>query len=328
MTAAQLARELEVSVRTIYRDVDALSESGVPIYAERGPHGGVRLVDGYRTRLTGLTDSEAEALFLSGLPGPAAELGLGTVVAAARLKVLAALPPELRTRASRISQRFHLDAPGWFQNSESAPHLQTLSTAVWEDRCVDVCYVRSDGRQVERQLEPLGLVLKGGVWYVVAGTTGEPRTYRVSRMESASLLDTRFVRPEDFDLGTYWTASIAAYESGVDRLAMVIRVRPDRLEALSEVIGVRAMAGAIPTGDPDPDGWTRLRLRMEWPEEAHGQLMRLGSDLEVIEPADLRLKMAETARAVLRRYAGEPASPRLEMAAAPHRPADRPRCGH
>ena len=289
-------------MRTIYRDVEALSESGVPIYAERGPHGGVRLVDGYRTRLTGLTDSEAEALFLSGLPGPAAELGLGTVVAAARLKVLAALPPELRTRASRISQRFHLDAPGWFQSSESAPHLQTLSTAVWEDRCLDVCYLRSDGRLVERQLEPLGLVLKGGVWYLVAGTTGQPRTYRVSRMESAVLLETRFVRPDDFDLGTYWTASIAAYETSVDRLEVVIRIRPDRMEALGEMVGDRAMASATPTGEPDPDGWTRLRLRMEWPDEAHRQLLRLGSDLEVIEPAELRLRITESARAILRRY--------------------------
>lgn len=301
LTAAQLAGELEVSVRTIYRDVEALSESGVPIYAERGPHGGVRLVDGYRTRLTGLTDSEAEALFLSGLPGPAAELGLGTVVAAARLKVLAALPPELRARASRISQRFHLDAPGWFQTSESAPHLQTLSTAVWEDRWLDICYLRSDGRQVERQLEPLGLVLKGGVWYLVAGTTA-PRTYRVSRMESASALEKRFVRPDDFDLGTYWTASTAAYESSVDRLEVTIRIRPDRMEALAEMVGDRAMASATPTGDEDADGWTHLQLRLEWPTEAHRQLLRLGSDVEVLKPAELRLRMADFARATLRRY--------------------------
>src|SRR5512141_906336 len=144
LTAEQLARELEVSVRTIYRDVDALSQAGVPIYAERGPLGGIRLVDGYRTPLTGLTDTEAETLFLSGLPGPAAELGLGTVVAAARLKVLAALPPELRARASRISQRFHPDAPGWFQASDSVPHLQTISTAVWEDRRINISYRRND----------------------------------------------------------------------------------------------------------------------------------------------------------------------------------------
>ena len=144
MTAGELAEELEVSVRTIYRDVEALAEAGVPIYAERGPHGGVRLVDGYRTRLTGLTADEAEAVFLSGLPGPAAELGLGTVVAAARLKVMAALPPELRTRAGRVAERFHLDAPGWFQSAEEIPHLALLASAVWEGQRVRMIYRRSE----------------------------------------------------------------------------------------------------------------------------------------------------------------------------------------
>ena len=155
MTAAELAEELEVSVRTIYRDVEALAEAGVPIYAERGPHGGVRLVDGYRTRLTGLTADEAEAVFLSGLPGPAAELGLGTVVAAARLKVMAALPPELRARASRVAERFHLDAPGWFHASESLPHLEVLAAAVWENRSIMMRYRRGErGGVVERHVDP------------------------------------------------------------------------------------------------------------------------------------------------------------------------------
>src|SRR6476661_6095881 len=188
LTAGELADELEVSVRTIHRDVDALSAAGVPIFAERGPHGGVRLVDGYRTRLTGMTADEAEALFLSGLPGPAAELGLGTVVAAARLKVLASLPVELRARAVRLVERFHLDAAAWFHAGEPVPHLGTLSEAVWEAQRVEIRYDRGD-KTVDRILEPLGLVLKAGVWYLVAGAEGQPRTYRVSRVSRLTTLD-------------------------------------------------------------------------------------------------------------------------------------------
>src|SRR5512143_4170325 len=145
LTAAELARELEVSVRTVHRDVEALAAAGVPVYAERGPHGGIRLVDGYRTRLTGMTGDEAEALFLAGIPGPAAELGLGTVVAAAQLKVLASLPPEPRTRASRLVERFHLDAGDWFRASQPVPHLAVLSDAVWSSTRIAIDYERSEG---------------------------------------------------------------------------------------------------------------------------------------------------------------------------------------
>src|SRR4051812_27445086 len=194
LTAAELARELEVSERTVFRDVEALGAAGIPIYAERGPHGGVRLVDGYRTRLTGMTQDEAGALFLSGLPGPAAELGLGTVMTAARLKVLAALPSELRARANRLVERFYLDAAVWFRGEEAVPHLPALAEAVWESRAVAIAYDRGD-EVSERTVEPLGLVLKAGIWYVVARRDGEIRTYRASRIQSLELQQERFERP-------------------------------------------------------------------------------------------------------------------------------------
>jgi predicted DNA-binding transcriptional regulator YafY len=193
LTAGELAQELEVSERTVHRDVEALSASGVPIYAERGAHGGIRLVDGYRTRLTGMTGDEAEALFLAGLPGPAAELGLGTVVAAAQLKVLASLPPELRARASRLVERFHLDAGEWFHANEAVPYLAPLSDAVWNATRIAIDYERGSG-PARRDIEPLGLVLKAGIWYVVAGTDGgQIRTYRISRVAAGRLRPRRLL---------------------------------------------------------------------------------------------------------------------------------------
>ncbi len=225
LTAAELAAELEVSERTIHRDVEALSASGIPIYADRGAHGGIRLVDGYRTRLTGMTGEEAEALFLAGLPGPAAELGLGTVVAAAQLKVLASLPTELRARASRLVERFHLDAGDWFRASQPVPHLGALSDAVWNATRIAIQYDRGEG-PARRLLEPLGLVLKAGTWYVVAAVDGQVRTYRVSRVVSVEPGTDRFERPEGFDLATYWTDSAAAFERDAPRIDVEVRVRP------------------------------------------------------------------------------------------------------
>ncbi len=303
VTAAVLAEELEVSERTIHRDVDALSAAGVPIYAERGPHGGIQLVDGYRTRLTGLTGDEAEALFLSGLPGPAAELGLGTVVAAARLKVLASLPTELRARASRLVERFHLDAASWFQASEAVPNLATLADAVWESRQVRISYRRGEAA-VDRVVNPLGVVLKGGVWYVVAAADGQIRTYRVRRIVRVEATGETFTRPADFDLPTHWRESIAAYERDTPRMEVTLRIDPRAIGRLVDVVGERAVREAtrLDTGD-DPDGWYRLRLSVDWPEEVPGRLVALGGAGEILEPTDVRDRAVELARLHLERHA-------------------------
>jgi predicted DNA-binding transcriptional regulator YafY len=302
MTAAELSRELEVSVRTIHRDVEALGAAGVPVYAERGPHGGIRLVDGYRTRLTGMTSDEAEALFLSGLPGPAAELGLGTVVAAAQLKVLAALPSELRGRATRLLERFHLDASGWFRAGEPVPHLAAIADCVWESRRLEIDYDRGD-RIVTRLLDPLGLVLKAGTWYLVAAHDEQLRTYRISRVRGSAALDERARRPGDFDLASYWAESIATYERESPRLEVTIRVRRDAGRWLEDVLDSTAIAGAVELDDPDPETWRRLRVTMEWPREVAGRLLAMGSALEVLEPPELRAEIAELAAAVMATYA-------------------------
>ena len=301
LTAAELAQELEVSVRTIHRDVEELSAAGVPIFAERGPLGGIRLVDGYRTRLTGMTADEAEALFLSGLSGPAAQLGLGTVVAAAQLKVMAALPPELRSRASRVVQRFHLDAAGWFQENEPVPHLETLSTGVWDGRAVAVGYDRGD-EVVERVLGPLGLVLKGGIWYVIALADGQIRTYRASRVVVATILDEPVDRPEGFDLAAYWAESSAAYERGTPSVLVEVRVREDQQWRINQVFGRGTVAAAERVDEDDHPGTVRLRLRLGYPNEAPGMLLAVGPNLEVIGPPEVREKVVMLATRIADRY--------------------------
>jgi predicted DNA-binding transcriptional regulator YafY len=304
LTAAELARELEVSERTIHRDVEALSASGVPIYAERGAQGGIRLVDGYRTRLTGMTGEEAEALFLAGMPGPAAELGLGTVVAGAQLKVLASLPPELRVRASRLVERFHLDAGDWFHRSQPVPHLGALSDAVWNATRIAIDYDRGEG-PTRRLLEPLGLVLKAGTWYVVAAVDGQIRTYRVSRVVGVEPSDDRFERPDGFDLARYWAESSEAYEREVARIEVVVRVRPDRLGILRDAVGNIALDAAEYFNEPDPEGWLRLRVRLDWPDEAPLTMLRAGPWVEVLGPPEVRARLAAAARAIAEHYEGD-----------------------
>ena len=307
MTADDLATALEVSVRSVYRDVDALSAAGVPIYAERGPGGGISLVDGYRTRLTGLTTQEAEALFLSGLPGPAAALGLGTVMTATRLKVLAALPPELRNRATRVSQRFHLDAPGWFQQADEVNHLEVLAAAVWDSRRLEIDYRRPGDEVVRRVIEPLGIVLKSGVWYLVARAGANIRTYRVSRVLAVRTLEHRFERPADFDLAAHWTESSGSYEREFQREIVTVTTTPEALAQVREILpGVVVRRWELTPGD---DGSIRLRLSFDWLDEVIGALFQLGALVEVIDPPELRVRMVEMAQALLGRYGATPGEP-------------------
>ncbi|WP_432816237.1 helix-turn-helix transcriptional regulator [Streptomyces vilmorinianum] len=303
MTAAQLADELEVSVRTVYRDVESLHAAGVPLYGDAGHSGGYRLLDGYRSRLTALYTGEAEALFLAGLPGAAAELGLGAHFADAQLKLRAALPAPLRDHVDRLRARFHIDAPGWYAEETEAPFLPQVAEAVRAGRVMEARYRRwKEPTDVDRRLEPYGLVLKAGRWYLVAGPG--PRTYRVDQILELRLTDEESEIPGDFSLTAYWTEHQAAFRARLHGGDALVRLSPDGARRLT---GEAARALAT-TGTPEPDGWTRATLPIESLAHAHDTFLALGADIEVLHPAELRDRITTTVTALAARYA--PSRPR------------------
>ena len=295
MTAQALADEFEVSVRTVYRDIDDLSAAGVPVYADRGRSGGFQLLDGYRTRLTGLTPVEAEALFLSGLPGPAADLGLGEAMAAARLKLLAALPEGRQDQAGRVAARFHLDPVAWYRNPERADLLPSLAESVWSCRRVRLRYDSWTG-VVERELEPLGVVLKGGAWYLVARAGGKARTYRVASIQALELTDEAFERP-GFDLAAYWTAWAKDFEARLYRGQATLRLSPEGLRRLSNLVPLAAEMAERTAGPPDEQGWVEAQVPVEIEslDHAAAEMLKLGEHAEVLAPPELRARMADIA---------------------------------
>lgn len=300
LTAETLAATFEVSVRTIYRDIEQLSAANVPVYADRGPGGGFQLLDGFRTKLTGLTESEAETLFVAGLPGPASQMGLADQLLSAQLKLTAALPERNRAGAQRIAQRFHLDPVDWFRSPASARLLPEIARALWSDSVIEVVYQRSD-RRVMRRLKPLGLVLKAGIWYLVAEVSQQLRTYRISNIVEIAVTHERFVRPKDFDLAHFWTESSRAYEVGLYRDKAVLRLSPrgfSRLELLGSAVAEAASESAQPT---NRDGWRRVEIPIESVEQAASDFFRLGAEVEVLKPRELRRRLAMAARSMARR---------------------------
>jgi predicted DNA-binding transcriptional regulator YafY len=300
-TAAELAAALEVSERTVYRDVEALLAAGVPLWTEQGRAGGIRLMAGWRTKLDGLTGREAAAIFAVGVPELLAELGLGSSLTAARAKVLAGLPAELREYASQIADRFHLDAPGWFQHVEETNQLTVVADAVASTRRLRIDYRRGD-TAVSRELNPLGLVVKAGVWYLVASLGEDVRTYRVARIQSAKILPEPFTRPTDFTLATWWAQASARFERSLLRETVHLKLSRHALKALRKVTDEDAAATAITTaGPPDAEGWREVELEVESLPVATTQLLSLGVGVEVVAPEALRTALAELGLAIAAR---------------------------
>ena len=298
-TAAALAEALEVSERTIHRDIDQLSAAGVPVIADRGRSGGFRLADGFRTQLTGLTPAEAETLFLSGLPAAAADLGLADVLTMARTKLMAALPQG--AHAERLATRFHLDATGWFRASDDIAQLPSVARAVWTERRIRFQYDTGTGI-APRQAAPLGVVLKAGIWYVVAQRGTSIRTYRVAKIHDVEVTDEAFARPPRFDLAAWWTRAARDYEASNYRGEASIRLS-ERGVAMVEMLGPYvANAAARTASKVDARGWVRCTIPIESVDFTVRELMRLGADVEVVAPAALRKALVEAVAATLARY--------------------------
>jgi len=303
LTAAELARRLEVSERTIHRDMDALSTAGVPVVAERGAGGGWALVEGYQTNLTGLNDAEVQSLFTAATPSRLlSDLSMDKAADAAHVKLLASLPAASRALAEYARQRIHVDPSGWGGADERATHLPAIQEAVWRGRRLFLAYARGCERpDAEMLVDPLGLVAKGGVWYLVASSDGGVRSYRVSRGRAARLSDEEAVRPEGFDLAAFWGESIARFKKEVPRYFATLR-------AHKSVLPVLYYAGRFSrveeASGPDAEGWSVVRMRFQFEEDACGLALGFGTKVEVLEPESLRAKVAEMAAGVVEFYEG------------------------
>ncbi|MCL2533232.1 MAG: YafY family transcriptional regulator [Nocardiaceae bacterium] len=291
-TAARLADQLGVSVRTVYRDVAALQAAGVPVWTESGPGGGIRLLDGWQSKLSGMTDAETSALMLLGIPGLADDLGLADVTARAESKLLGALPLPLRTGALLWRERLHIDAPGWFAKPSDTGELAAVATAVLEGRRLRIRY-RRGARETSRTLDPLGLVAKAGVWYLVARHRDRTLSYRVSRIDGAHILDEPARRPESFDLAAWWAASTAEFDRALLRFGCRVRLSPRAWRRLPSVVGEEA-AKVTPTGT-DENCWVTVDLMLEAEDVAVEQFVALGPGVEILEPGSLRTALREAA---------------------------------
>jgi predicted DNA-binding transcriptional regulator YafY len=300
LTARELAQKLEVCERTIHRDMEALCTAGVPVVAERGMNGGWMLMEGYRTNLTGLNDAETQTLFLLKPSQLLTDLGLNKASEAALIKLLASLPVLSRHSAEYARQRIHVDVTGWNREAESVPHLHTLQEAIWHERKIFFTYGQSAECLVERQADPLGLVAKGSVWYLVAAVEGDIRSYRVSRIQDVTVLDQPFVRPNDFDLAAHWEQSSQKFKAHVPRYQATARVHPSIFPRLRYA---GRFAHVEPTGHTDAEGWPHVSLRFDAEEMACEYALSFGPQLEILEPLALREKVIQMALSVVDFYA-------------------------
>lgn len=306
LTSRSLAERLEVSERTIHRDMESLSGAGIPVAAERGTGGGWSLLGQYRTNLTGMNEDEIQSLFVSQPPKLLADLNLVKASEGALLKLLAALPAIYQRGAERAQRRIYVDTAGWSRQDEAVPLLPVLQESIRSERKLRIIYQRGPGCDpVERKVDPLGLVAKGSAWYLVASVSGELRSYRISRVSRADLLDEPCAIPVDFDLATYWRQSTAAFKSSLPNYMATFRVAPEVFPRL-RFAGRFARVGDA--SEPDSQGWLKVSVGFDMEDIACEYALGFGSNLEVLDPPSLREKVLSAARDVVAFYSNKAAA--------------------
>lgn len=292
VSARRLASDLEVSTRTIYRDVDELSAAGIPIYCERGRNGGLRLLKDWTVQTPGFTLSDVNALLTAHDPEILKDIGLNLPLSDAQLKLLLALPSEVDRSAVLTSQRLLIDPVQWYRRRDRSEALTICAKAIWDNREITLGY-RSWKQDVERTVQPLGLVLKAGVWYLVARTGGNTRTYRVDNILSAKISETLFERPADFDLARVWRESVRRFEDDLKVMEAELELTNEGLRRLDRM-GAHVMEAAAQSRRPatQPD-WYNVNIPIESIENAVYEILALGRHARVIKPAQLRTKIAK-----------------------------------
>ena len=299
MTGEELAESLAVSKRTIYRDIEALNLSGVPIYTQDGRNGGVYLDKQYRISLNSLGREEIQSLFISATQGPINDIGLNHAMENALLKLLAALPLRYRDEAEQMRQRIHFDPSQWFYQRDVSQWMSQLLQATFSDRKLGLHYLRSNGTPLETIICPYGLVAKMDIWYLVAMTNeGDIRTFRVSRFTSLQILDETFQRSPTFDLATYWKENTSHYQESKPRYIVEVRVAPGNpgvVRYLQEAYGAQPQP-------PDHQGWMPLTLTLSAMQEARMVIMGMGNQIEIIKPSELRDEVRQWLKALQDHY--------------------------
>lgn len=285
-TAAALAEELDVSVRTIHRDVEALQMAGVPLFTTQGAGGGIGIVDRWRSPAEAFSPDEVSALVIG---GAAADLGLGAVLALARSKFRSGLPAHVQHQLDLVSERVHLDTTGWFDSTQAGEPLTTVARSLWDSNRLDLAYRRGD-RVVNRRVDPLGIVLKAGIWYLIAGHRGQPRTYRVSRIVRATIRADDAVRPADFELDHYWKQAAEAFDADIRQLPVKLAMPRSSLRPLVWHVPGVATRLAVDRSTVQADGRVMVEMRMEGVDVAADQLGAVPG-IEVLEPLELRARL-------------------------------------